>query len=133
MVHLSVVQQSSSSSTHVGGASSHLQHGAGWLAGIPGLTPLHSHSSPLGHSTPRVSSSRSLAVSSLLTRGSSAHTGSSLLIPKTEKLSPVLLCGADRSSLTGTMLRKHQSHRLVQWEHFPVQTTSLSTCKMAMK
>nr|XP_040036984.1 carbohydrate-responsive element-binding protein-like isoform X2 [Gasterosteus aculeatus aculeatus] len=91
---------SSSSSTHVGGASSQLQHGAGWLAGIPGLTPLHSHSSPLGHSTSRVSSSRSLAVSSLLTRGSSAQTGSSLLIPKTEKLSPVQLCGADRSSLT---------------------------------
>uniref|UniRef100_G3QA14 BHLH domain-containing protein n=1 Tax=Gasterosteus aculeatus aculeatus TaxID=481459 RepID=G3QA14_GASAC len=84
----------SSSSTHVGGASSQLQHGAGCLA-----------------------------VSSLLTRGSSAQTGSSLLIPKTEKLSPVQLCGADRSSLTGTMLRKHQSHRLVQWEHFPLQTT----------
>ncbi|KAM8900019.1 carbohydrate-responsive element-binding protein isoform 2-T2 [Spinachia spinachia] len=90
----------SSSSTLVGGASSQLQHRAGWPAGLPGLTPLHSHSSPLGHSTPQVSTSRSLAVASLLTCGSPGHTGSSLLIPKTEKLSPIQLYGADRSSLT---------------------------------
>lgn len=89
-----------SSSTHVGGASSQLQHGAGWPAGIPVLTPLHSQSATLGHSGPHASTSRGSAVSALLTHGST-HTGTTLLIPKTEKLSPVQLYGADRSSLTG--------------------------------
>ncbi|XP_054481151.1 carbohydrate-responsive element-binding protein-like isoform X2 [Anoplopoma fimbria] len=88
---------SSSSSTHVGGALSQLQHGAGWPAV---LTPLHSQSAPLGHSAPHASTSRGLAVSALLTHSSNTHTGSTLLIPKTEKLSPVQLYGADRSSLT---------------------------------
>uniref|UniRef100_A0A3Q0RZF2 MLX interacting protein like n=1 Tax=Amphilophus citrinellus TaxID=61819 RepID=A0A3Q0RZF2_AMPCI len=59
--------------THVGGASSQLeQHGAGWSVGIPVLTPLQSQ-----------------------------NTGTTLLIPKTEKLSPVQLYSTDRSSLTG--------------------------------
>ncbi|KAF1378882.1 hypothetical protein PFLUV_G00195110 [Perca fluviatilis] len=90
--------QSSSSTLHRG-ASSQLQHGAAWPAGIPALTPLHSQSAPLGHSGPHVSTSRGSAVSALLSHGS-AYTGTALLIPKTEKLSPVQLYGTDRSSLT---------------------------------
>ncbi|XP_075958535.1 carbohydrate-responsive element-binding protein [Anarhichas minor] len=90
----------SSSSAHVGGASSQLQHGAGWPAGIPLLTPPHCQSAPLGHSGPQASTSRGLAVSAPLTHGSSTNIGSTLLIPKTEKISPVQLYGAERSSLT---------------------------------
>ncbi|XP_023274078.1 carbohydrate-responsive element-binding protein-like isoform X1 [Seriola lalandi dorsalis] len=89
----------SGSSAHVAGASSQLQHGAGWPAGIPVLTPLHSQSATLAHSGPHASTSRGLAVSTLLTH-SSTHTGTTLLIPKTEKLSPVQLYGTDRSTLT---------------------------------
>uniref|UniRef100_A0A8P4G6Z8 MLX interacting protein like n=1 Tax=Dicentrarchus labrax TaxID=13489 RepID=A0A8P4G6Z8_DICLA len=73
-------ESQSSSSSHVGGASSQLQHAAGWPAGIPVLTPLHSQSATLGHSGP--------------------HARTTLLIPKTEKLSPVQLYGTERSSLT---------------------------------
>uniref|UniRef100_A0A665U8U1 Carbohydrate-responsive element-binding protein-like n=1 Tax=Echeneis naucrates TaxID=173247 RepID=A0A665U8U1_ECHNA len=77
------------SSSHVGGA--------GWPAGIPALTPLHSQGGTLAWGGP--STSRGLAVSTLLTHGSS-HTSSTLLVPKTEKLSPVQLHGTDRSTLT---------------------------------
>ncbi|KAM7374769.1 hypothetical protein PAMP_007409 [Pampus punctatissimus] len=90
---------SSQSSTHVGGASSQLQHGAVWPPGIPVLTPLHSQSATLGHSGPHASTSRGSAVSALLTHGS-AHTSTTLLVPKTEKLSPVQFYGTDRSSLS---------------------------------
>ncbi|XP_019109918.1 carbohydrate-responsive element-binding protein isoform X2 [Larimichthys crocea] len=90
---------SSSSSTHVGGASSQLQHGAGWPAGIPVVIPLHSQSATLGHSGPHASTSRGSAVSALLSHDSTP-TGTTLLIPKTEKLSPVQLYSTDRSSLT---------------------------------
>ncbi|XP_065818954.1 carbohydrate-responsive element-binding protein-like isoform X2 [Labrus bergylta] len=90
---------SSSSSSHVGGASSQLQQGPSWSAGIPVLTPLHSHSAPLGHSGPHTSTSRGSAVSALVTQGAT-HTNTTLLIPKTEKLSPVQLYGTDRNSLT---------------------------------
>ncbi|KAA8586421.1 hypothetical protein FQN60_000257 [Etheostoma spectabile] len=76
-----------------------LQHGAAWPAGIPALTPLHSQSAPPGPSGPHVSTSRGPAASALLSHGA-AHTGAALLIPKTEKLSPVQLYGTDRSSLT---------------------------------
>ncbi|XP_032388579.1 carbohydrate-responsive element-binding protein isoform X2 [Etheostoma spectabile] len=97
----SPISTSSSSSTRVGGASSQLQHGAAWPAGIPALTPLHSQSAPPGPSGPHVSTSRGPAASALLSHGA-AHTGAALLIPKTEKLSPVQLYGTDRSSLTVT-------------------------------
>ncbi|XP_063750848.1 carbohydrate-responsive element-binding protein-like isoform X2 [Eleginops maclovinus] len=89
---------SSSSSTH-GGASSQLQHGAAWPVGIQMLTPLHSQSAPLSHSGPHGSTSRGSTVSALLSHGSTP-TGTALLIPKTEKLSPVQLYSTDRSSLT---------------------------------
>ncbi|XP_047462157.1 carbohydrate-responsive element-binding protein-like [Mugil cephalus] len=87
------------SSTHVVDASSQLRHGAGWPAGIPVLTPLHSQTATLGHSGPHASTSRGSAVSALLTHGST-HTSTTLLVPKTEKLSPVQLYGTDRSSLS---------------------------------
>ncbi|XP_013763679.1 uncharacterized protein LOC102204403, partial [Pundamilia nyererei] len=94
---------SSSSSTsrgsHVGGPSSQLQHGAGWSVGIPVLTPLQSQSATLSHSGPQTSTSRGSAVSTRLTHGTS-DTGTTLLVPKTEKLSPVQLYSTDRSSLT---------------------------------
>ncbi|XP_069003105.1 carbohydrate-responsive element-binding protein isoform X1 [Embiotoca jacksoni] len=91
--------RSTSSSTHVGGASSPLQHGASWPAGIPALTPLRNQSATLSHGRPHAGASRGSAVSALLAHGST-HTGTTLLIPKTEKLSPVQLYGTDRSSLT---------------------------------
>uniref|UniRef100_A0A667ZYS1 Carbohydrate-responsive element-binding protein-like n=1 Tax=Myripristis murdjan TaxID=586833 RepID=A0A667ZYS1_9TELE len=89
----------SSSSMHVGAASPQLQHGASWPAGIPLLTPLHSHSPTLGHSGSHASTSRGSAVSALLTHGST-HTSTTLLIPKTEKLSPVQIYGTERTNLT---------------------------------
>ncbi|XP_040908422.1 carbohydrate-responsive element-binding protein-like isoform X2 [Toxotes jaculatrix] len=89
----------SSSSAHIGGASSQLQHGAGWPAGIPVLAPLQGQSASLGHSGPHASTSRGLAVSAPLTHGST-HAATTLLIPKTEKLSPVQLYGTERSNLT---------------------------------
>ncbi|XP_067350549.1 carbohydrate-responsive element-binding protein-like isoform X1 [Channa argus] len=86
----------SSSSTHVAGTSSQLQHEAGWPAVIPVLTHLHNKSS---HSGPSYSTARGSAVSAMLSQGST-HTDTTLLIPKTEKLSPVQLYSMDRSSLT---------------------------------
>lgn len=85
---------SPSSSMSSGGRASGAmsQHGAAWPAGIPALPALHSHSGP--HS----SSSRGSSVSVLLAQGS-AHTATTLLIPKTEKLSPVQLYGTDRGGL----------------------------------
>ncbi|XP_026184769.1 carbohydrate-responsive element-binding protein isoform X2 [Mastacembelus armatus] len=89
---------SSSASAHIGTASSQLQREAGWPAGIPVLTPLHSQSATLSHSRPCTSTSR--ATSAPLSHGSTL-TSTTLLIPKTEKLSPVQLYSMDRSSLTG--------------------------------
>lgn len=85
-----------SSSMH----TSQLQHGAAWPAGIPLLTSLHSQSSTLAQSGAHAGTSRGSAVSTLLTH-SNTHTSTTLLIPKTEKLSPVQLYGTDMSSLTG--------------------------------
>nr|XP_019940968.1 PREDICTED: carbohydrate-responsive element-binding protein-like isoform X1 [Paralichthys olivaceus] len=89
----------SSRSAHVGGAASQLQQVAGWPVGMSVLTPLHGQSAALGHSRPHASTSGCLGVSTLLAHGS-AHTGTILLIPKTEKLSPVQLYGTDKSSLS---------------------------------
>lgn len=80
--------------------TSQLQHGAAWPAGIPLLTSLHSQSSTLAQSGAHAGTSRGSAVSTLLTH-SNTHTSTTLLIPKTEKLSPVQLYGTDMSSLTG--------------------------------
>ncbi|KAM4546846.1 carbohydrate-responsive element-binding protein isoform 1-T1 [Fundulus diaphanus] len=72
------------------GVSSPLQHGAGWPTE---MTPLP------GHSGAHASTSRGSAVSALLTHGST-NSSAALLIPKTEKLSPVPLYATDRSSLS---------------------------------
>uniref|UniRef100_A0AAQ5YTE5 BHLH domain-containing protein n=1 Tax=Amphiprion ocellaris TaxID=80972 RepID=A0AAQ5YTE5_AMPOC len=88
-----------SSGSHVGASTSQLQYGAGWPEGIPALTPLPCLSASLGHSGTHGSASRGLTVSALLAHGST-HTSTTLLIPKTEKLSPVQLYSTDRSSLT---------------------------------
>lgn len=67
---------------------------------MPTLAPMHSKNVPLGHTDPLADASRGSAVSALLTQ-SSANINTTLLIPKTEKLSPVQLYGTDRNSLTG--------------------------------
>ncbi|KAM9728060.1 carbohydrate-responsive element-binding protein isoform 3-T3 [Menidia menidia] len=85
----------SSLTSGVGGASSKLQHRAGWPAM---LTPLPGQSAPLRHSTDHPSSARGPSVSSLLSHGPT-HPSTTLLVPKTEKLSPVQLYATDRSSL----------------------------------
>nr|XP_043898577.1 carbohydrate-responsive element-binding protein-like isoform X3 [Solea senegalensis] len=92
---------SSSGGKHVGGVSSQPQHGVGWPAGMSVLTPLHSQSVGLTthNRLAHAGTSRGLAVSNLLTHGST-HTGTTLLVPKTEELSPVQLYGTDRSSLS---------------------------------
>ncbi|XP_061608113.1 carbohydrate-responsive element-binding protein-like isoform X2 [Phyllopteryx taeniolatus] len=83
-----------SSSGQVAGASSQVQHGANWHGVLP---VLRNQSSAQGH---RQSSTGSAA--SALLSDDTAHTSAAgLLIPKTEKLSPVQLYGTDRSSLTG--------------------------------
>lgn len=92
----SVTQQASIGS-HIGGVSSQMEPGAGWPAA---LSPLHSQSANLGHTPPHAGTTRGSAVSALLTHGE-PH----LLIPKTEKLSPVQLHSTDRSSLNGTPSR----------------------------
>lgn len=76
------------------------RHAANWPAGMPGMTPMNSLRAALTH--PSGSDS---AVSALLTHGA-AHSGAALLIPKTEKLSPVQLYSTDRSSLAGTTLMR---------------------------
>ncbi|XP_077403540.1 carbohydrate-responsive element-binding protein isoform X2 [Vanacampus margaritifer] len=81
-----------SSSGHVGGASSQVQHGAKWRL-IPAL---HNQSSAQGHSR----TSKGSTAPGLLT-DDTAQASTSLLVPKTEKLSPVQLYGTDRSILTG--------------------------------
>ncbi|XP_075876241.1 carbohydrate-responsive element-binding protein isoform X2 [Nelusetta ayraudi] len=96
---VSLSSSSSSGSSHVGGAPSQLQHETSWSAGMPTLAPMHSKNVPLGHIDPLVDASRGSVVSALLTQ-SSANINTTLLIPKTEKLSPVQLYGTDRNSLT---------------------------------
>ncbi|KAM9332187.1 carbohydrate-responsive element-binding protein isoform 3-T3 [Pholidichthys leucotaenia] len=92
-----------SSSSHVGGLSPLLQHGGGWLKGIPTSSSLQPQSAPAGHTGACSSTSTGSAVSALLTH-KPANTGTALLVPKTEKLSPVQLYSADRSSLTVNFL-----------------------------
>lgn len=102
---LCVVQQPSGSSSgggvHAGGALPQLQHGPTWPRGIPGLMPLHGPSASLCHGAAHASTSRGSVVSALLTHGAAHTGGATLLIPKTEKLSPVQLYGPERSSLSG--------------------------------
>ncbi|KAK7925661.1 hypothetical protein WMY93_007971 [Mugilogobius chulae] len=86
---------SPSSSTHI----LQLQHEGAWHTGIPVLTPLHSQSATLGQSIDHAGTSRGTAVPTLFAH-STTHTSTTLLIPKTEKLSPVHVYGTDQSCLT---------------------------------
>lgn len=79
------------------GVSSQMEPGFGWPAA---LSPLHRQSANAGHTQPHAGTTRGSAVSALLTHGS-MHAETHLLIPKTEKLSPVQLYSTDRSSLNG--------------------------------
>ncbi|XP_072302748.1 carbohydrate-responsive element-binding protein isoform X2 [Eucyclogobius newberryi] len=81
-------------------SSSTLQHEGAWHTGIPVLTTLHSQSAPLGQSIAHVGTSQGTTVPTLLTH--STHTSTTLLIPKTEKLSPVHVYGTDQNCLTDT-------------------------------
>lgn len=124
------LQSSSSSGTHVGGAPSQLQHEAAWSAGMPVLTPLHSQNATLYHTGPLASTSRGSAVSALLTH-SSSNTNTTLLIPKTEKLSPVQLYSTDRGSLTGTAKQVGNLKRMQLLQLFYVvcwQTLNRENC-----
>uniref|UniRef100_A0A673BR46 MLX interacting protein like n=1 Tax=Sphaeramia orbicularis TaxID=375764 RepID=A0A673BR46_9TELE len=74
-------------------------HRASWPSGIPVLTPLQGQSAVLTHGP----TSTGTTVSALLNHSSahgSTHTSTALLIPKTEKLSPVQLYSSERSGLT---------------------------------
>ncbi|KAM9782328.1 carbohydrate-responsive element-binding protein isoform 1-T1 [Syngnathus typhle] len=75
-------------------ASSQVQHGAIWHGVIPAQ---HKQSSAQGQSQ----SSKSSTAPAALLVDDIAHNSAALLVPKTEKLSPVQLYGTDRSSLTG--------------------------------
>lgn len=75
-------------------------HGSAWSVVIPSLTPLHSQSVSVGHSFAHAGTSRGAAGPTLLTHSTTPIHNSTLLIPKTEKLSPVHIYGNDQSSLT---------------------------------
>ncbi|XP_062341798.1 carbohydrate-responsive element-binding protein-like isoform X2 [Osmerus eperlanus] len=87
----------------IGGPASQLKPGAPWPSMAPVLPlvlpPLHCQTSSRGHAGAQGSMSRGSAVSALLTQGT-AHANTPLLIPKTEKLSPVQIYGTERTSLT---------------------------------
>lgn len=72
---------------------SQISHSLPWVSGvIPPLSPLHCQTPLSGHG--HSVSSQSSTISSLLTQQTA------LLVPKTEKLSPVQMHTSDRSSLT---------------------------------
>lgn len=68
---------------------------------MPTLADLHGKNVSQGQTDALTDTTRGSAVSALLTQ-TSANINTTLLIPKTEKLSPVQLYGTDRNSLTGT-------------------------------
>ncbi|KAK6317543.1 hypothetical protein J4Q44_G00129430, partial [Coregonus suidteri] len=84
----------SSSSMRIGGSGSQLQPGSPWSSRIPPLTPVHCQTSTLGRTGLHTGTSHSSAISAFLTQGST-HTNTPLLIPKTEKLSPVQIYDSD--------------------------------------
>ena len=96
------------------------------------LTPLHSQSSPLGHSGPHARSSRGSAVSALLSYGSTP-TGTALLVPKTEELSPVQLYSTDRSNLTGILLNALKHFSVTTSRFFQMQSEIMSSSDWWMR
>ncbi|KAM8834941.1 carbohydrate-responsive element-binding protein isoform 1-T1 [Synchiropus picturatus] len=90
----------SSTSVYGEGASPQAQHGGGWHGGVQTIfSPLSDHGSTTGHSEPQASTSRGSAVSARFNHGSTP-TSTSLIVPKTEKLSPVPLYSHERTSLS---------------------------------
>ncbi|XP_056140442.1 carbohydrate-responsive element-binding protein-like isoform X2 [Lampris incognitus] len=90
-------KSSSDSSVHAGGPPSQPQDpGPSWPVRSPLSAPLPGWSSSLAHAGAHGGAS---AVCALLTRGPE-HTGKTLLVPKTEKLSPVQTYGAERTAST---------------------------------
>ncbi|KAL0994778.1 hypothetical protein UPYG_G00127040 [Umbra pygmaea] len=89
----------SSSSMCITGFGPSLHPGPSWSSGISLLTPLHCQTSTLSNSGHHTSTPPSSAVSALLTQGPK-RPNTSLVIPKTEKLSPVQVYGTDRTALT---------------------------------
>ncbi|KAJ8412369.1 hypothetical protein AAFF_G00127050 [Aldrovandia affinis] len=99
--HRSISPSSShSGSLNVSGASAQIHHNT-HSSGIPLLSPLHCQTALLPPVEPLAGSSRGSAVSALLTQGSH-HARTPLLVPKTEKLSPVQIYSSDRTSLTAS-------------------------------
>ncbi|XP_011616316.1 carbohydrate-responsive element-binding protein isoform X2 [Takifugu rubripes] len=89
----STPSSSSSCSAHVDAALPLRHHGANWPAGMPLMMPQNNPQPSL------TLPSNDSAVSALLTH-SLAHNSATLLVPKTEKLSPVQLHATDGNSLT---------------------------------
>uniref|UniRef100_A0AAV2J8H7 BHLH domain-containing protein n=1 Tax=Knipowitschia caucasica TaxID=637954 RepID=A0AAV2J8H7_KNICA len=83
--------------------SSTLQCDGAWHTGIPVLTPPHNQTASLDQGMVHAGTSRGNPVPPLLTHNTT-HTSTTLLIPKTEKLSPVLVYGSDQSCLTDQLL-----------------------------
>lgn len=111
--------QQSSCGAHVDAALPPGQHRAGWPAGMSVMAPLSSPRAPLTHA------SGDSAASVQLAHGSSQKS-TTLLVPKTEKLSPVQLYTTDWSSLTGTRLRllwTGENDRVVLCDKTSRQTT----------
>uniref|UniRef100_H3CT04 MLX interacting protein like n=1 Tax=Tetraodon nigroviridis TaxID=99883 RepID=H3CT04_TETNG len=71
------------------------QHGANWPTAVQAVMPLNSPRAAFVHPSGSDSASSALL----------AHSGTALLIPKTEKLSPVQLYATDGSSLTVPFLQ----------------------------
>ncbi|XP_036379285.1 carbohydrate-responsive element-binding protein-like isoform X2 [Megalops cyprinoides] len=98
--HRSISPNSPSCSMNVGGSSAQRQHTTSRNPGIPLLTPLHCQTAlapPIG---PLAGSSHGSAVSALLMQGS-LPVCTPLLVPKTEKLSPIQIYSGDQPSLIG--------------------------------
>ncbi|XP_030648304.1 carbohydrate-responsive element-binding protein [Chanos chanos] len=84
----------SSSGVAVGPGGSQMSLGVPWPSpGVPSLTPAGSQTSLLAHSGPHAGTSRDSAVSALLSQNTP------LLVPKTEKLSPVQIYGTEKNAL----------------------------------
>ncbi|KAG5844367.1 hypothetical protein ANANG_G00161760 [Anguilla anguilla] len=102
--HCSLSPNSPSGRMNVGGASGQMHHGTSCPSGIPLVPPLHCQTALLPPAEGLAGSSRGSAVSALLTQGP-LPSQTPLLIPKTEKLSPVHIYSSDRNSLTASFTR----------------------------
>ncbi|KAJ3589754.1 hypothetical protein NHX12_010597, partial [Muraenolepis orangiensis] len=94
------------SSAHVADATSQLRFGAAWPAGGRLSGPELSQSPPvLGPIGPQAGTSRGPLGSPRPTLNTTATASSTLLVPKTEELSPVQVYSPERINLTGSFSR----------------------------